>query len=227
MHKLRTQQKGFTLVEGLLIVLIVALLAFAGYYVWHNQKKKKDDKAASTTSQTTNTSDNNDDNQAPAEVDQTVNWAVYTNNAGKFTLRTPTAWVQGANPQLCAEGTVLLGPTAAAAGRCATDGSAPQIVVSSRPGDVRNSYQLSAPYYTNIQKTPVTIAGVTGEKQTGVAQGQQDGDGIPGLPNGTQVTQYVFYTNGKTYTATYNQLPTYSDVLSDFNLMITKTLQFN
>ena len=39
---------GFTLVEALLIILIVAILGFAGYYVWHSQKTS--DKTVSTSS---------------------------------------------------------------------------------------------------------------------------------------------------------------------------------
>lgn len=33
-------QAGFTLVEGLLIILIVTIIAFGGYYVWQNQNDK-------------------------------------------------------------------------------------------------------------------------------------------------------------------------------------------
>jgi hypothetical protein len=31
-------QKGFALLEGLLIILILVIIAFGGYYVWHSQK---------------------------------------------------------------------------------------------------------------------------------------------------------------------------------------------
>ncbi|PJE65465.1 hypothetical protein COU91_01495, partial [Candidatus Saccharibacteria bacterium CG10_big_fil_rev_8_21_14_0_10_47_8] len=30
-------QKGFTLIESLLVVLILAVVGFAGYYVWHTR----------------------------------------------------------------------------------------------------------------------------------------------------------------------------------------------
>lgn len=35
-----TLQKGFTLVEGLLIILVIAIIGFGGYYVWQNQSDK-------------------------------------------------------------------------------------------------------------------------------------------------------------------------------------------
>jgi len=45
-----TEQKGFTLVEGLLIVLIMSVIGFAGYIVWNNQR---DDEPVETTQQQT------------------------------------------------------------------------------------------------------------------------------------------------------------------------------
>lgn len=42
-------QKGFTLVEGLLVILVVAVIGFGGYYVWQNQNDK-DTKENSLTS---------------------------------------------------------------------------------------------------------------------------------------------------------------------------------
>lgn len=49
-------QRGFSLVASLLIVLIIAVLGFAGYYVYNEQTKKNDKKEeTATTSQTTTT----------------------------------------------------------------------------------------------------------------------------------------------------------------------------
>jgi type II secretory pathway pseudopilin PulG len=45
------RQKGFTLVEGLLIVLVLSVIGFAGYYVWNQQQ---DDDGSSESSQTNN-----------------------------------------------------------------------------------------------------------------------------------------------------------------------------
>ena len=47
-------QKGFALIEGLLITLILAIIAFGGYYVWHTQTTTdKSSKAAVSASQST------------------------------------------------------------------------------------------------------------------------------------------------------------------------------
>lgn len=37
-HKLYKNQNGFSLVEGLLVVIAIALVVFVGYYVYHSQK---------------------------------------------------------------------------------------------------------------------------------------------------------------------------------------------
>ena len=51
-----SNQKGFTVIEGLLIIVAVTLIAFVGYYVWHTQKQTdKTLNQASSTSQKTAT----------------------------------------------------------------------------------------------------------------------------------------------------------------------------
>lgn len=50
-------QRGFALIEGLLIILILVFLGFAGYYVWHTQKNTdKSSKNALSASQNTTSS---------------------------------------------------------------------------------------------------------------------------------------------------------------------------
>ncbi|MEI9914067.1 MAG: hypothetical protein WDN66_03750 [Candidatus Saccharibacteria bacterium] len=51
MNKISKNEKGFTVVEGLLIVLVLAVIGFGGYYVWHTQHKTKP--VAVTTSSST------------------------------------------------------------------------------------------------------------------------------------------------------------------------------
>lgn len=45
----KLNQKGFSLVEGLLIVIALALVVFVGYYVWHTQKDINKQSSATTT----------------------------------------------------------------------------------------------------------------------------------------------------------------------------------
>lgn len=50
----RLNQKGFGLIESLLIVIALALVVFVGYYVWHTQQQ--DDKTPTNSSQTSDPS---------------------------------------------------------------------------------------------------------------------------------------------------------------------------
>ena len=61
-----------------------------------------------------------------------------------------------------------------------------------------------------------------------VGQQQESEIGTTGLPDGTEVTVYIFYEpdDNRTYTATYIQLDSYPNVLSDFDRMVTDTLRF-
>ena len=45
-------QKGFSLVEGLLIILIISVVGFAGYYVW-NENQDDEPEQTETVQQTT------------------------------------------------------------------------------------------------------------------------------------------------------------------------------
>jgi hypothetical protein len=53
MNKLNKNQKGFTLVEGLLITLILAVIGFGGYYVYHTNHKTKTVVVSATVKTTT------------------------------------------------------------------------------------------------------------------------------------------------------------------------------
>lgn len=54
----KLNQKGFSLVEGLLVIIALALVVFVGYYVWHTQKDtNKQLDQANKTSQKASTQD--------------------------------------------------------------------------------------------------------------------------------------------------------------------------
>lgn len=50
MHKISKNEKGFSVVEALLVILIVAVIGFGGYYVWHTQHKTTKPAATPSTS---------------------------------------------------------------------------------------------------------------------------------------------------------------------------------
>lgn len=58
-------QRGFTALEAILIIVIVAVVGFAGWYVYKANDKKKDDNKTTTSQQQTNNTDGG--NQEPAK----------------------------------------------------------------------------------------------------------------------------------------------------------------
>lgn len=211
------KQKGFGIIELLIVLLILLLLGLGGWYVWSRQQAEDSD--ANSTSQ-------NEDSDPPSATEEETpardaDWATYRNAPGKFAFKHPTTWVFADNPENCSEGTVLFAASSAALGKCATE-SGGQMAVSAVDGDVRGEYTLDEGY-TDDTESEATAGGVRGTKRTATASGQE---GVGILPDGTKVVQYLFYTNNKTYIAQYTERPTYPDAQSDFDHLVTKTLTF-
>jgi hypothetical protein len=70
------------------------------------------------------------------------------------------------------------------------------------------------------------VSNVVGTRTSGTAQNQANILEVGALPDGTNVVDYVFYTNNKTYAISYEQHPSYPNVLSDFELLVTNTFKF-
>lgn len=85
MIKVHKNTNGFTVVEGLLIVLVVAVIGFGGYYVWHTQHK-----TASTTTvgiKTTTSTPSKSTTTTPAQKYITISaWGVRVPYSGSDTL---------------------------------------------------------------------------------------------------------------------------------------------
>jgi type II secretory pathway pseudopilin PulG len=78
-------QKGFALMEGLLIILILAIIGFGGYYVWNSQKN-------------TNKSLNNADkaSQSISAANSSAagnNFSTYNSTLGGFSFKYPSNWM--------------------------------------------------------------------------------------------------------------------------------------
>lgn len=56
---MKNNQKGFGVVEGLLIIVIVGLLGFVGWYVWHSKQSTDNTYNAATSANSTSTSPTN------------------------------------------------------------------------------------------------------------------------------------------------------------------------
>ncbi len=78
-------KNGFTVVEALLIILILVVIGFAGYYVWHTQSNK-----STTTQQAAESSANNSASSGSALSGPTVSLKTDSAVLEKFQL--PSTW---------------------------------------------------------------------------------------------------------------------------------------
>lgn len=101
---MKKSQKGFAVVEGLLILVIVGLIGFVGWYVWHNRATKTTNSPATSTSaiveqKTTPTA------TKPA-VDPYAGWKTYCDSTINGCFRYPADWADiGAGTDVKALGT--------------------------------------------------------------------------------------------------------------------------
>jgi len=81
-------EKGFSAVEGLLILVTVGVIGFVGWYVW--QSKNEGNKATNTDNAASQT---NKDKQAEEQAkDLYEGWKTYTNNDYAISFRYPADW---------------------------------------------------------------------------------------------------------------------------------------
>lgn len=221
--KTTDSQKGIAHL-GLILLVVVALLALGGWYVWKQTSKK--DNASGSTSQSTDKSSSDEKKTEKKKADTTSDWVTYSNAEGAFSFKHPSKWVFAANPENCSDGLVLFAPTTDTLGKCATEFGG-QMQVSSADGDVRDVYKFKEPYYKDVTDESVTVQDVEGNKYSTTVMGMEDEVVIGSMPDNTRLVRYVFFVNEKTYIASYVQEPEYPDVLSDFNLLVTKTFKFS
>jgi cytoskeletal protein RodZ len=88
------KQKGFSLVEGLLIVLVLAVVGFGGYYVWDSQQE--DDETPTISNQEEANSNEAVDNDSESVEEETSSipegWVEITDSQTGFTFSYPSEW---------------------------------------------------------------------------------------------------------------------------------------
>jgi prepilin-type N-terminal cleavage/methylation domain-containing protein len=215
---MKNKQKGFTVVEVLMVLVIVLLVGFAGWYVW-NQRDKSDDKSTSTS---TNKSADDAHEMTP-EQSPTYGWKTYTNKEGMYTFKHPSDWVFADHLDWCAEGLALFASKKSAVGTCASENGG-QMSMYGADGDLRGQYKLGEGY-VGVTEKKVTADGVEGVKISGIASGQAEGLGA--YEDGTNVIYYVFYTNVMTYVAGYVHEASFPDDAITFEMLVTDTLTFD
>jgi hypothetical protein len=207
---MKRNQGGFSVVAGLLIFIIVAIIGGTGWYVM--QANKNTDATLNKAGLGTATKSAKKTAPAPApQADPTANWTAYSSQSGQFSLKYPSTWVKLPNTQ--------------SVGHCQSDNSG-QMYITSLTGDKRDENKLSGSIFPDLLSKVVSVDNVQGERLSGTSNGSGQGIGYGTDDKGAKVVIYLFYTNGQTYVASYYQ-NNYPDVLGDFDLMVTKTLKFS
>ena len=91
MRTIQKNEKGFSAVEALIILVIVVLIGGVGYLIYKNHHKAAAPLAVTVTKTTTT-------KPAPA-----VTWKTYSNQQAGFTFQYPASWVNVATPEPHAE----------------------------------------------------------------------------------------------------------------------------
>lgn len=211
----RLNRQGFISLETFLIILVLAIIGGAGYFVYQAQNNTNAtlDQAIKTTEELSNSK-----KAKAAKSTIPSGWVKY--DGGSLSFYYPSTWLKN----VCDQNNVLLGPDKDAAGKCNSD-AYPEVSVNWAIGDNGSDYHFNQDNYKGFQKADVKIDAASGYKESGTLN-LSDEFGI-GPPNGTKQVQYVLYGKGITIQFSYIQDPRFKDVSADFETMVNKTLKFN
>ncbi len=82
------KQNGFSTVEGLIVVIVLAMVGFGGYYVW-SQNRNNDVKQADSSQQAGNTQSTETAKEVPQETEDPLSkdWERYESGMGAFSIK--------------------------------------------------------------------------------------------------------------------------------------------
>jgi hypothetical protein len=196
-------QKGFAIIQTILILGIAAIIGGTGYYVYNSNKTSNDtlNKAGSPAQSTV---------VRKKKADPTAKWVAYTSEKGKFSVKYPPTWVQPSNQEYCGDflkTDLEIGPDSKSVVKCGADGQSSQVSIAFYVGDLRNDpvVKFQSAGWENIKTETITVDGQKGARVSATAANQPQLLGS--FPDGTVIFRDIFYVNGNTYRANYMQVP--------------------
>jgi hypothetical protein len=90
MNKISKNRKGFSAVEGLLIILILVVIGGVGYMVYHNDHKAKTVSASTTAGKTSTASSTKSTTETTANP--YAGWKQYCDGIDKYCFKYPSTW---------------------------------------------------------------------------------------------------------------------------------------
>ncbi len=217
-----SDKKG--LVKSLILVVIGVLLMFAGVAgTWtyqNNQITKKQEQITQLQNQVKLLQNKASAENANEQLEELADWKSYEDKTQGFSLKYPPTWATLTECEGASIG-FHTAPTTESLAICQSD-KASLITIASTAGDKVKEITTADPGFQEDFKTEsVALNGVKGTRVSFVDNGQ-------GLRNkGTKNVMYVFFTNNRTYVASYAQEQNYPNELETFITMVTKTLKFS
>lgn len=142
-NKLR-YQSGFSVIEALLILVIVGMLGFTGWYVWHAKQNAYNILSADNSSTPNINKKNSTSNSSVSNSDQYTGWKTYSSDKEGLSFKYPSDWSAKDDP--------CVNPDTQVAGQCY------QIISPKRSN---SPYIFEITYYWNQQKQSAIKDGET------------------------------------------------------------------
>jgi hypothetical protein len=89
--KLKKNNHGFGAIEGLLILVIVGIIGFTGWFVW-DAKRNSEQSPINTTVAANSNAVAKTNEKLPANSDVTAKWFKYSSPDGIYTIKLPDGW---------------------------------------------------------------------------------------------------------------------------------------
>jgi prepilin-type N-terminal cleavage/methylation domain-containing protein len=158
---MKANQKGFSVVEVLIVIVVVGLLGAVGWFIYDRQKDKTSDSTATTSTTKTSTTP-----QTNETVDPYKDWQLYCDTRAKSCLKYPQGWNLEYGASI---NTQLTSPDAKLAKFSDSDQKYPtgQYAVQIHLGDTDSAYGTSAPF----SFTTTSIEDVAGDSKLKVVGG--------------------------------------------------------
>ncbi|MDB5175458.1 MAG: hypothetical protein JWM81_316 [Candidatus Saccharibacteria bacterium] len=228
MTSLRKRQQGFSAVELLLGLVVLALIISGGFYVY----KRGQDSASSKASSSSATTDASAVPKTAPVIDPTTGWASHTEPSGKFSLKYPSSWATAQFPEYCVSndgGIFMLGPDTGHAGKCGSEAAGEVTFSWTEKGNSVNKslIELDPAMYASVSSKTVTIDGVSAKRDQGTVVEHAAPNGFGDIPSGTIVVDYTFTKGGLDYKAQYMQQTSDPDVLKTFDTILTASFKFS
>ncbi|PJE65363.1 hypothetical protein COU91_01980 [Candidatus Saccharibacteria bacterium CG10_big_fil_rev_8_21_14_0_10_47_8] len=90
---MKKNQKGFSFVEVMLVLIFITLVGFVGWYVWHSNDKDKTDKTTSSASRPTTAKND-------TAVDPYAGWKTYCDTETNGCFKYPADWALDSGPSI-------------------------------------------------------------------------------------------------------------------------------